>query len=58
MVEDILRRARCTLGSLEGCRQARYLVAEWTTACEAALLRLVRYLKAVVDWVLFGYVEG
>ena len=34
------------------------LVAEWTTACEAALLRLVRYLKAVVDWVLFGYIEG
>ena len=31
------------------------LVTSWTTACDAALLRLVRHLKATVDWVLVGY---
>ena len=32
------------------------MVTKWTTACDAALLRLMRYIKATVDWVLVGYV--
>ena len=32
------------------------MVTKWTTSCDAALLRLIRYIKATVDWVLVGYV--
>ena len=32
------------------------VVTTWTTSCDAALLRLMRYIKATVDWVLVGYV--
>ena len=32
------------------------MVTKWTTSCDAALLRLVRYIKATVDWALVGYV--
>ena len=32
------------------------MITRWTTACDAALLRLARYVHGTVDWVLIGYV--
>ena len=32
------------------------MVTKWTTAFDAARLRLMRYIIATVDWVLIGYV--
>ena len=32
------------------------IITKWTTSCDAALLRLARYVHGTVDWVLMGYV--
>ena len=30
------------------------MITRWTIACDAALLRLARYVQGTVDWVLIG----
>ena len=59
--------SRSIMNMFYGARLARWemlkvatklatVVMKWTTSCGAALLRLIRYIKATVDWVLVGYV--
>ena len=51
--EHNIRGSFRPMGYAKCCYQARN---EWTTSCDAALVMLVRYVSATVDWVLIGYI--